>query len=137
MSITKDIDIEQIRSFLGGKFPSYHPEEYFKLRLDAGHAFAVTDTDGLAAFLIYSVWWGNSPFIELIKVDHKFQRRGLGTQLLNAAKKEIKAKGFEYLFSSTEVINDMGLGFHLKQGFERLNTLNLGHGEELFFRMEL
>tara|TARA_B100001750_G_C15471846_1_gene580242 strand:- start:768 stop:1184 length:417 start_codon:yes stop_codon:yes gene_type:complete len=137
MRITKDVTLNDMRDFFGGEFPEYHPEEYIKSRLDSGYIFVAKDDEKVEAIFIYSIWWGNCPFIELIKVNETCQRQGIGTQLLDAAKAEIRSKGFKRLISSTEVINDMGLAFHEKHEFEPLNSLDLPHGEEKFYKLEL
>lgn len=135
MKITKDVTLEDMRSFFGGEFPEYHPEEYIKSRVDSDYIFVAKNNNKIEAILMYSIWWGNCPFIELIKVNEAFQRQGIGTKLLEAAKAEISAKGFKQLISSTEVVNDMGLEFHIKHEFEPLNSLDLPHGEEQFYKL--
>lgn len=137
MTITKDITIDEMKNFFGGSFPKHHPEDYIKSRLESGYVFAIKQDDNIEAIFIYSIWWGNCPFIELIKVNEAYQRQGIGTKLLEAAKTEIHSKGFKQIISSTEVINDMGLAFHAKHEFEPLNSLDLPHGEEQFYRLRL
>lgn len=90
-----------------------------------------------AGFLNYVIWWGNTPFIELLKVKPAFQRRGVGTALLQAAIQDLKQRGFTQLISSTEVINPLGLSFHHRLNFIKLNSLSLLHGEEQFYKIFL
>ena len=97
---------------------------------------AKKDGDAIG-FLIYNIWWGNCPFIELIKIRENSQKQGIGKALLKEAATEIKNKNFKTLISSSEVINDVGKDFHTKCNFEKLNTLNLPHGEEQFFTIDL
>jgi len=137
MKITKNVTLDDMRNFFGGEFPEYHPEEYIKSRINSGYIFVAKNDEKVEAIFIYSIWWGNCPFIELIKVNEASQRQGIGTKLLEAAKTEIHSKGFKQLISSTEVINDMGLAFHGKHGFKPLNSLDLPHGEEKFYKLEL
>jgi GNAT superfamily N-acetyltransferase len=137
MKISKDVTLGDMRSFFGGAFPDYHPEEYIKSRVGSGYIFVAKNDEKVEAISIYSIWWGNCPFIELIKVNEAYQRQGIGTKLLETAKSEISSNGFKQLISSTEVINKMGLEFHTKHEFEPLNSLDLPHGEEKFYKLEL
>jgi GNAT superfamily N-acetyltransferase len=138
MTVDKSITINDIKHVFEGEIPEYHPVSYFKSRINDGMGFIAKDSNNEPiGFLIYNIWWGNCPSIELIKVKEKHQRHGAGTELLEAAKKEIKSLGFSKLISSTEVINPLGLGFHDKIGFKKLNSLNLPHGEEQFYSINL
>lgn len=137
IQITKEVTTNDLKDVLGGQIPDYNPPEFINSRLQSKYVFLALVDGKAAGFLIYSIWWGNCPFIELIKVKKSFQRIGVGSKLLAEAKKEIKGKGFQTLISSTEVINNLGLSFHKKEGFEKLNTLHLPHGEEQFYSLKL
>jgi len=138
MKILKNITTKDIETVFEGQIPDYHPVSYIESRINDGMAFTARDEDGVAVgFLIYNIWWGNCPFIELIKVRKHSQRKGVGLELLKELKKELVEKGFEKLISSTEIINELGLGFHDKANFQKLNTLLLPHGEEQFYTMDL
>ena len=137
IKIEKARSLEQFKSVFDGEIPDHNPASYMEERMKDGTAFVAIVDDQAAGFLIYNVWWGNLPFIELIKVNPKVQRQGIGSALLEAAKDEIKTKGFDVLISSTELSNPLGLAFHAKQSFRELNDLDLPHGEEKFYRIEL
>jgi len=137
MEISKNITTNDIRQVFEGEIPVYHPEFYLKSRINDGMAFIARDKDDVCGFLIYNIWWGNCPFIELIKVRQPYQRQGVGTQLLNHAKQDLRLKGFKKLVSSTEMINPLGLEFHDKTMFNKLNTLDLPHGREQFYTLDL
>lgn len=137
LEITKKFSLEELIEAFGGEIPEYHPPEFIQARMNSGYVFLAQVDDKPTGLLIYSIWWGNCPFIELIKIHPEFQRVGIGSQLLDAAKAELKEKGFIELISSTEAINNMGLAFHQKQGFKPLNSLQLPHGEEKFFKIGL
>lgn len=134
MEILKCTSVGDVRGFFGGSFPEHHPEEYIVSRISSGHVFIAKDGGIIQGVLFYSIWWGNCPFIELIKVNEKYQKNGVGTSLLAAAEVDLKAKGFFQVLSSTEVINSMGKSFHAKRSFEPLECLELPHGREQFYR---
>ncbi|MBI1328068.1 MAG: GNAT family N-acetyltransferase [Alphaproteobacteria bacterium] len=137
VTITNDVTLDDLRICFGGEFPDSKPVEYLQARINDKSVF-VAKKDGVpAGFVIYCVWWGDCPFIELLKVRPEFQRDKIGTLLMRTAAQAIAAKGYKELISSSEVINNMGISFHLKQGFRKLNTLDLPHGEEQFFRIEI
>jgi L-amino acid N-acyltransferase YncA len=138
MSISKSITVDDISQVYEGQIPDYHPTSYLQTRLHDNMAFVAKDNSKNAiGFLIYNIWWGNCPFIELIKIHKSYQRQGIGLALLEEAKREIKSKGFKKLISSTEIVNQLGLGFHDKAGFKKLNSLDLPHGEEQFYSIDL
>lgn len=138
INISKNTTSNKIQAAFDADIPSHHPLSYVKSRIDDGKVFVAETTDGnVAGFLIYNIWWGNCPFIELIKIKELYQRQGVGLELLNTAKQELKSMGFKTLISSTEVKNPLGLGFHDKANFKKLNSLNLPSGEEQFYTMDL
>jgi len=138
LSISKNISTEDLANIFGGNIPiKDHPLSYINTRLQEEHIFLARMDNQPAGFLIYDIWWGNCPFIELLKVNETYQRKGIGKELLSAAIKEIKSKNFTKLISSSEVVNDMGLSFHKSFGFSPLKTLDLPHGEEQFFSIDL
>jgi GNAT superfamily N-acetyltransferase len=136
--INKNISLSELEGFFDGAFPSYHPASYFRARLDTEFAYGAYDQEGrLIGFLIYSIWWGNCPFMELIKVREDFRRQGVASALVDKFVEELKEQNFKELVSSTEVINKYGMNFHSAYKFQKLATLDLPHGEEQFFKITL
>jgi len=138
MDILKAISIEEVETAFGGEIPERHPHSYIESRLRDEMLFIVqSDDNKIIGCLIYDIWWGNTPFIEYVNVLEQHQRKGTGLALLNAAKQDLKSKGFDQAISSTELSNPLGLGFHDKAGFKKLESLNFPHGEEQFYIMDL
>ncbi|MGE3770699.1 MAG: GNAT family N-acetyltransferase [Bdellovibrionales bacterium] len=111
--------------------------DYAAARIRDGMAFLAKMDNKPIGFLIYGIIWGNTPFIEHIKIVPDAQRQGIGSKLLEAAKIDIKTKGFAKLLSSTEVINGLGLGFHAKHSFKDIGMLAMPHGDEKFYELSL
>ncbi len=111
--------------------------DFLNDRIKTNSVFLAQGDDVNLGFLIYSIWWGDCPFIEYLKVKEEFRRRGVGEALLKAVIEEIKSKGHVELVSSTKTNNDMGLSFHKKIGFKPLNSLVLPDGEEQFFTLKI
>lgn len=137
VEIKKDVTLKDLTTAFGGTIPDQHPTEYIQARLASNYVFLAWHEGKPIAFAIYTIIWGNCPFLELIKVQEEYRGQTIGTQLLEAVKNEIQSKGFKKLLSSTEVTNPRSHEWHLKRGFKELNTLMLSHGEEQFFRIEL
>ena len=137
-TIRKSVSLVELEKFFGGEFPAYHPESYFQARLDTGFTYGAYNQDGLfSGFLIYSIWWGNCPFMELIKVSEECRRKGIATALVDKLVYDLKEQGFKELISSTETVNDYGINFHQAYKFKKLSSLDLPHGEEQFFKITL
>jgi GNAT superfamily N-acetyltransferase len=137
IAIAKAVTAQDLRDVFEGDIPARHPDEYIQSRLQEDYVFLAQVNGVNAGFLIYSIWWGNCPFIELIEVRPGFRRQGIATALLRAAARELQDKGFRKLVSSSEIVNTLSLEFHAMLGFEWLNTLALPHGGEQFFSINL
>lgn len=113
------------------------PDYYYQARMKT-NAVYIAKKDGVAiGYLSYTIWWGNCPFIEHVKVNKDYVGRGVAVTLLNAAAHEMRERGFSTLLSSTDARDEKAIAFHEKYGFKKLNTLELPHGLEQFFSMEL
>ena len=137
VTISKDITEDDIRNVFGGTIPDCHPPSFINAKLRDEQAFVAKENGKPVGFLLYSIWWGNCPFIEYVKIKEPQQRRRVGLKLLQAAAQDIQAQNFKELISSSEVVNDIGNNFHTKWGFKKLNTLPLPHGEEQFYKVDL
>ena len=137
VEIVKATSREEIDAVFDGEAPHYHPDEFWETRLQEKRIWIAQEEEKNIGLFCYTVWWGNCPFIELIHIQDDHQRKGIGTALLREAAKEIQSKKFKKLISSSEVINDIGNEFHQDKGFEKLNSLNLPHGEEQFYAIDL
>lgn len=138
LEITKDINKQDILPLLGGSYPDYHPESYFDSRIRDKMIFIAKIEQDVVGFLIYTIIWGNTPMIELIKVKPEYQRQGIGKKLLRAALKEISERvPYKVVLSSSEVVNKNGNLFHEKMGFLPSSVVTMFHGEERFYTYNL
>jgi len=134
LEITKTESKEEIDAVFDGDAPHHHPDEFWQTRMYENRVFIAKKDGNPVGLLTYTIWWGNTPFLELIHIQDAHQRQGIATKLLKIAAKEIKSKN---LISSCEVINDESLAFHKALGFQKLNSLALPHGEEQFYSIDL
>jgi GNAT superfamily N-acetyltransferase len=138
VEVTKKATIDDLQNVMGGEFPAHHPQSFFESRLNDDMAFIAKTDEQPVGFLLYSILWGNTPLIELIKVKPEFQRNGIGKSLMAAAVQDIKNRiPYEVIISSSETANDMGNLFHKHMGFEPAHSITMYHGEENFYRIQL
>lgn len=128
---------EQIEAVFDGEAPHYHPDEFWNTRINEKRVFIAKNNNKPIGLLTYTIWWGNTPFLELIHIQDHFQRQGIARELLRIAAKDIKTKTFKTLISSCEISNEDSLLFHAALGFKKLNSLTLPHGEEQFFSIDI
>lgn len=114
-----------------------HSSGYFDEVLSAKRIFVAEENGKVVAYLTYYIIWGNTPYIELLRVTSPYQRKGIGRKLLSALEKELKKKGYKVLLSSSERINKIGNIFHKRAGFKPIGELNMIYGRELFYKKKL
>lgn len=137
IQISKAQSKEEIDAVFDGEAPHYHPDEFWTTRIYEKRVFIAHHENKPIGLLTYTIWWGNTPFLELIHIQDDFQRQGIGKRLLKEVSKEIQSKKLKKLTSSCEEDNDDSHAFHKALGFEKLNSLMLPHGEEQFYSIEL
>jgi GNAT superfamily N-acetyltransferase len=137
IKIIKAISIDSVIEVFEGREMTEHKKAFIRSRISAQQVLLALNEDVPLGFLIYDFWWGDTPFIELLKVKKDFRKSGIGTQLMNQAIQEIRGEGFKTLISSSQLSNDMGKSFHRKQGFRDLNILDLPEGAEQYFALDL
>lgn len=137
VKICKATSKNEIDTVFQGDAPHYHPDEFWDTRMQEKRVLIAQSGDQNIGLLCYTIWWGNTPFLELVHIQDKFQRQGIARALIKEAAQDIQAKGFKTLISSCEIDNENSLSFHKALAFQKLNTLNLPHGEEQFFSLPL
>lgn len=91
-----------------------------------------------------SLWvgflWDFVPFIDLITIDAAFQKRGLSRSLLGFVEADLRARGYDVLYSSSQLDEPVPQTWHRHVGFEEcgvINGLNEGGIGEVFFRKSI
>jgi amino-acid N-acetyltransferase len=84
--------------------------------------YVVYDNDNLVACCALSVSWAGLAEIKCLAVDDKFQKRGLGRQLLTASMGDAGEIGITEVFGLTYQAD-----FFIKQGFEVVEKSSLPH----------
>jgi len=114
-----------------------HSASYFEESLLTQKIILATFDKKIVGYLIFHIIWGNTPYIELLRVSKKYQRKGIGAELLRELEKKLKADGYKVLISSSERINEIGNAFHQKLGFETIGQLDMIYGKEIFYKKKL
>lgn len=135
ISISQNGTIEDIIDVFGGALPESHPESFVARKILQNQTFVAFNEENPVGFLFFEILWGNTPYLELLKIKEEYRRQGIGFKLLESCISELKNLGFKFLNSSTETINDLGKGFHQKYGFKEIGKLQMQHGEEIFFNL--
>jgi predicted GNAT superfamily acetyltransferase len=87
-----------------------------------------------------SYLWSEVPFIDLIIIQESFQKHGLSRLLLGFVEEHLRAKGFDQLYSSSQIDEPIPQAWHRHVGFKEcgmITGLNEGGIGELFFRKAL
>lgn len=114
-----------------------HSSQYFDDAITTQKIFVALDNKEIIGYIIYHVIWGNTPYIELLRVTSQYQRKGVGSQLLSKLENKIKTDGYNSIVSSSEKVNAVGNSFHKKQGFLNIGELNMIYGKEVFYLKRL
>ncbi|MBI5414417.1 GNAT family N-acetyltransferase [Candidatus Peregrinibacteria bacterium] len=92
------------------------------------------DSKKIIGYMCYSVLWGTLPFVHFIRIHPLWQRKGVGSFLLQFLEKKIKTEKFSCLLSSTEHDNRNSFSFHKKNGFSSCGKIKFNKKEtEVFF----
>lgn len=114
-----------------------HSSRYFDEAISTQKVLLALEDEKVVGYLTFHIIWGNTPYIELLRVSSSYQKKGIGSKLLLELEKKLKADGHEVLLSSSERVNDVGNNFHKKYGFDPIGELNMIYGKEVFYKKNL
>lgn len=83
------------------------------------------EKDQFAGWLRYSLFWDNTPFLNLLYVLEDFRGRGLGRQLVQFWEQEMVRQGYRTLMTSTQA-NEYAQHFYFRLGYEAVGGFRLG-----------
>ena len=139
IEITQNINIDEIASFFGDSFPVYNARQYYNSRIQEELVFKALVNGEEAGYIIYTIIWGNTPYLEHVEVKDSMRGKGIAQTLVKRVLNDIKTREipYQYLLSSAEVTNNVSDEFHKKFGFKTLNTLDMLHSEEQFYQIDI
>ena len=97
--------------------------------------------DGLPAGQLRIMFlWSQVPIIELIYIDPTFRKHGYSRALLGTVEAHLRGRGYDVLYSSSQMDEPEPQAWHRHMGFEAcgvIDGLNEGEIGEVFFRKAL
>lgn len=109
-------------------------------KIRQGEIFLLMVNDQPVGSLWVGFLWDFIPFIDLIIIDHAYQKRGLSHVLLGFVEENLRERGFDVLYSSSQIDEALPQAWHRHVGFVEcgvINGLNEGGIGEVFFRKML
>ncbi len=114
-----------------------HAPSYFDDAISSHKILVALTENKVVGYLTYHIIWGNTPYIELLRVTSQSQRQGIGTHLLHELEMKLKSDKYKVLLSSSEKVNNIGNIVHQKLGFRPIGQLNMIYGKEIFYKKSL
>jgi len=94
----------------------------------------------LVGYLRLEYLWSVTPYIGLVRVAREHRGKGIGKAMLRYTEEYIREKGYEALYSSSQVNEAEAQEWHRGAGFKECGMIagiNEGGIGEVFFRKEL
>ena len=113
------------------------PDLFMHEQVKLGRVVVAEINEKVIGYALWQIIWGNTPILALLKVFPEHQKQGAGKNLIVEIEKRIKKEGFNHYMSSSTADNQSAQIYHEKMGFKNVGTLNMWHGEEVFFKKDL
>jgi len=94
-------------------------DEVLKNKINAKEIYIVQDENELVGWLRYNLFWDNIPFMNMIYILEKYQKKGIGKKLTLHWENEMKNKGFDNVLTST-LSNEEAQHFYRKMGYKEI-----------------
>lgn len=114
-----------------------HTPSYFDEAISTNKILIALVAKKVVGYLTYHIIWGNTPYIELLRVTVEYQRTGVGSLLVRELESHLRNKKYKVLISSSEKVNKVGNIFHEKLGFQKIGEVDMVYGVEVFYKKEL
>lgn len=118
-----------------------HVEESWVRRCLSLDEYIIGEFGGQArAFMRYSFFWGDIPYMDMIWVEEKFRKKGIGSVIIEFWTKEMKTLDKRILMTSAMSNEPPPLAWHKRNGFVECGQLSFGSLEpipEIFLLKEL
>jgi predicted GNAT superfamily acetyltransferase len=115
-------------------------QEIVLRKIKEGEVFLLLVEGQPAGYLRIEFLWSLAPFISLIIIQEHHRKKGYSRALLSYVKEHLRARGYDVLYSSSQLDEPQPQAWHRHMGFEEcgiLNGINAGGIGEVFFRTAL
>ena len=99
-------------------------EQVTRKKVSDGQVIVAVKDDCHLGWIRFGFWWDMFPFMNLIAVEEKAQRRGIGRKLVEFWEMKMKAQGHKLVMTSTDADED-AQHFHRKMGYRDSGCLLL------------
>ena len=99
------------------------PEDVIGRKLQAKEYLIAKVSGEPVGCLRFGLFWSMIPYIELIWVKDRFQRRGIGRKLVRCLEDHARSQGQKIIMSSSQADEPDGQAFHRKIGFRDAGAL--------------
>jgi len=93
------------------------PEQEFEYKVRDKRGYVLLEDEKPVGVLRYNLFWDNTPFCTLLFVGREYQKKGYGRMLMEHWEKDMKAKGYGMLLTSTQV-DEEAQHFYRKLGYK-------------------
>ncbi|KAB8140318.1 GNAT family N-acetyltransferase [Chloroflexia bacterium SDU3-3] len=99
--------------------------------------YVARENSTVIGVLRYSLFWDNTPFMNMLYIRSAFQRKGLGLSMVIHWEAEMSAKGYHSVMTSTQS-NETAQHFYRKIGYKDIGGLLLPNEPlEIVFMKEI
>lgn len=99
-------------------------EEEFENKVNDQMGYTIWKDGSLAGIFRWNMFWDNIPFVTLILIEAGERNQGIGRMVMETWEKEMKAKGYKVVMTSTQVDED-AQNFYRKIGYKDCGCLVL------------
>lgn len=111
--------------------------ELMEEKIQRQEILVAKEVKGIVALLRYSLFWDNTPFINLLLVKEEKRKEGIGTNLIQKWESEMKEKGYERVMTSSQS-DETAQVFFKKLKYKEIGSFEFPEQEpELLFLKEL
>jgi len=115
------------------KLDRHMSADIFDLKIRDNQGYIISDDDKPIGVLRYSLFWDNTPFVNLIELHESYHGKGFGTQAMKQWENEMRNSGYKLVMTSTQS-NEQAQHFYRKLGYTDSGCLLLyKYPAEIFF----
>lgn len=111
-------------------------KQEFKNKQMRGECYVLVENQRNIGVLRYGLFWDNTPFLNLIVLSPEVRHKGLGRAAVLAWEKEMHAKGYPVVMTSTQA-DEPAQHFYRKLGYKECGCLVLHDIPEMAQPMEI